>query len=279
MPYSDIQGIRVAVQGGVAVATIDIPPMNLMGADLFIALHAFTEAVAIDTAVRVVVFRSADPDFFIAHGDLESILAVPEGGPPTTSTEPDLVHEVLDRLRRIPVVTIAEIAGLARGGGSEFAVACDMRFAAKGKAVFGQPEIGLGILPGAGGTVRLMRLLGRARAAEIIFSGADFSAEEAERYGWINRALPPEELSAFVDRLASRIARFPRHVIAEIKGVLADLEPTTSQDFVREQNAFSRLMTWPESRRLMRRALVSGWQTREGEQHIGLRLTDLQDDG
>lgn len=278
MSYSDIQGIRVAVQGGVAVATIDIPPMNLMGTELFMALHAFTEAVVSDTAVRVVVFRSADPDFFVAHGDLESILSVPEG-PPATSSEPDLVHEVLDRLRRIPVVTIAEIAGFARGGGSEFALACDMRFAAKGKAVFGQPEIGLGILPGAGGTVRLLRLLGRARAAEIIFSGADFSAEEAERYGWINRALPPEELSAFVDRLAHRIARFPRHVIAEIKGVLADLDPTTAHDFVLEQNAFSRLMARPDPRTLIRRALVSGWQTREGEQHIGSRLADLQDDG
>jgi enoyl-CoA hydratase/carnithine racemase len=252
--------------------------MNLMGTELFMALHAFTEAVVSDTAVRVVVFRSADPDFFVAHGDLESILTVPEG-PPTTSTEPDLVHDVLDRLRRIPAVTIAEIAGFARGGGSEFALACDMRFAAKGKAVFGQPEIGLGILPGAGGTVRLMRLLGRARAAEIIFSGADFSAEEAERYGWINRALPPEELSAFVDRLAHRIARFPRHVIAEIKGVLADLDPTTAHDFVLEQNAFSRLMARPDPRTLIRRALVSGWQTREGEQHIGSRLADLQDDG
>jgi enoyl-CoA hydratase/carnithine racemase len=278
MSYSDIQGIRVGVQGGVAVATIDIPPMNLMGTELFMALHAFTEAVVSDTTVRVVVFRSADPDFFVAHGDLESILTVPEG-PPTTSSEPDLVHDVLDRLRRIPVVTIAEIAGLARGGGSELALACDMRFAAKGKAVFGQPEIGLGILPGAGGTVRLMRLLGRARAAEIIFSGADFSAEEAERYGWINRALPPQELSAFVDRLAHRIARFPRHVIAEIKGVLADLDPTTAHDFVIEQNAFSRLMARPDPRTLIRRALASGWQTREGEPHIGSRLADLQDDG
>lgn len=277
MPYSDIPGLRVAVHDGVAVATIDIPPMNLMGTELFMALHAFTEAVASDTAVRAVVFRSADPEFFIAHGDLESILAVSEG-PATTSTEPDLVHEVLDRLRKIPVVTIAEIAGFARGGGSEFALACDMRFAAQGKAVFGQPEIGVGILPGAGGTVRLMRLVGRARAAEIILSGADFSAEEAERYGWINRALPPEELSAFVDRLAHRIARFPRHVIAEVKGVLADLERAIANDFVLEQNAFSRLMARPEPRTLMRRALASGWQHRDGEQHIGARLAELQDD-
>ena len=177
----------------------------------------------------------------------------------------------------MPKVTIAQIEGFARGGGSELALACDMRFAAIGKAVLGQPEIGLGILPGAGGTVRLTQLVGRARAAEIIFGGEDFPAVEAARIGWVNRALPPEEIGPFVARLARRIAGFPGPAIAEIKRVLARVEDST-QDCLRiEEHAFAVLMAGPEPRPRMQQFLDQGSQTRDGERTLGADLEKLRD--
>lgn len=266
--------LRALVDGGVAFATIDAPPMNLLGPALLGALDAFTRDVAEDDRVRVVVLRSADPEFFIAHGDVEMIAALPEG-PPHFEATPNFVHRVVDRLRTLPKATIAQIEGFARGGGSEVALACDMRFAALGRAVLGQPEVGLGILPGAGGTVRLARLVGRARAAEIILAGEDFSADEAQRYGWVNRALPPDELGPFVGRLARRIAGFPLAAIAEAKAVLAEVERATSEQLVAEQNAFARLLAGPAARPRMRRFLAQGSQTRAGERTLGADLARL----
>ena len=266
--------LRVEVDGGVAVAPIDAPPMNLLGPALLGALDAFTRDVAGDDRVRVVVLRSADPEFFIAHGDVELIAALPEG-PPHLEATLNFVHRVVDRLRTLPKATIAQLEGFARGGGSEVALACDMRFAARGRAVLGQPEVGLGILPGAGGTVRLARLVGRARAAEIILGGEDFSADLAQRYGWVNRALPPDELGPFVLRLARRIAGFPLAAIAEAKAVLAEVERATSEQLVAEQNAFARLLAGPDARPRMRRFLAQGSQTREGERTLGADLARL----
>jgi len=259
--------IRVEIQGGVAWATIDFPPMNLLGGDLFGALFRLVERMEKDEDSRVLVLRSADPDFFIAHGDVETILAVSTDPVPEVNDLP-FTHQVLERLRRLPQITIAQVEGYARGGGSEVSLACDMRFAAAGKAVFGQPEVALGILPGAGGTVRLSRMLGRARATEIILGGDDFSAEEAERYGWINRALPPQELGPFVERLARRIASYPAHTLLEAKRVIQGIsDDSIERDLLEEQRAFDRLMSDPRSERVARmsRFLERGIQTREGE--------------
>jgi enoyl-CoA hydratase/carnithine racemase len=266
--------LRVEVDRGVAFATIDAPPMNLLAGPLLTALDAFTRDVAADPAVRVVVLRSADPRFFIAHADVELIAAMP---PPRIDPAPNFVHQVVDRLRTLPKATIAQIEGYARGGGSEVALACDMRFAARGRAVLGQPEVGLGILPGAGGTVRLARLVGRARAAEIVLGGEDFDAELAERYGWVNRALPPAEIGPWVARLARRIAGFPAEAIAEIKGVLAEVERAIPELLVAEQNAFARLLAGPAARERMRRFLAQGSQTPTGERSLGADLEKLHD--
>jgi enoyl-CoA hydratase/carnithine racemase len=223
-----------------------------------------------DASVRVLVLRSADPDFFIAHGDVERIARAPERAAPPPVELP-FTHRTLERLRTMPKVTIAQIEGHARGGGSEVALACDLRFAARGKAVLGQPEVALGILPGAGGTYRLTRLLGRARACEVIFSAADFSADEAERMGWINRALPPDELGPYVERLARRIASFPALALAEAKRVINAASDAVEAGLLAEQAAFERLMADPASERIprMRRFLELGCQTREGERSIG----------
>ena len=276
MAYEGYGVLRVEVEHGVAFATIDAPPMNLLGAPLLRALDEFTRAVADDPEVRVVVLRSADPRFFIAHADVEMIAALPES-PARLEAEPNFVHQVIDRLRTLPKATIAQIEGFARGGGSEVALACDMRFAARGRAVLGQPEIGLGILPGAGGTVRLARLVGRARAAEIVLGGEDFGAEEAERYGWVNRAIPPAEIGPYVTRLARRIAGFPAAAIAEIKGVLAEIERATLGQLVAEQNAFARLLSGPDTRARMRQFIAQGSQTPSGERTLGADLAKLRD--
>ena len=232
MTREDYGALRVAVEDGVAFATIDAPPMDLLGA------------------------------------------ALPQA-PARPGPEPNFVHQVIDRLRTLPKATIAQIEGMARGGGSEIALACDMRFAARGRAILGQPEVGLGILPGAGGTVRLARLVGRARAAEIILGGEDVSADEAERWGWVNRALPADEIGAFVARLARRIAGFPAESIAEVKAVLAEVDHRLSAELVAEQNALARLMAGPTARPRMRAFLAQGSQTREGERTLGADLAKL----
>lgn len=272
--------IRIEAAEGIVWATVDCPPMNLLGGALFGALGQLVERLEQDAESRVVVLRSADPDFFIAHGDVETIAQVPTD-PTPVATELPFTHQILQRLRKLPQVSIAQIEGFARGGGSEVALACDMRFAAAGKAVLGQPEVPLGILPGAGGTARLTRMVGAARAAEIVLGGDDFTAEEAARYGWINRALPPDELGPFVERLARRIASFPAHTLAEAKRTIqaiadADLE----RDLLREQQAFDQLMSDPRSERVprMRRFLERGVQTREGERTLAEACLGLGED-
>ena len=175
------------------------------------------------------------------------------------------IHALLDRLRTTPMVTIAKIAGRCRGGGSELVLACDMRFAALGKGVLCQPEVGVGIIPGAGGTVRLPQLVGRGRALEIILGCADFSAEVAERYGYINRALPANELDFFVDSLAYRIAGFPAEAIALAKESVATGETSLPDQLAREEELFLRSVHSDPAKRRMAAALDAGMQTLELE--------------
>lgn len=262
--------IHIDRQDGIAWATIDAPPMNLLGMPLLVAITGLVDALEHDQTTRVVVIRSAVPDFFIAHGDVASIAAVPHTATAEAASL-NAIHLLFERLRRLPQITIAQIEGYARGGGSEFCLACDMRFAARGKAVFGQPEIALGILPGAGGTARLTRLVGRARASEIILGGDDFHADEAERYGWVNRALPPGDLGPFVEQLAHRIASFPSLALAEAKRAIRSIADVgVEAELLIEQRAFDRLMGDPRSERTQRmeRFLSRGIQTPEGERTL-----------
>ncbi len=275
---SDAQDpLRVEIRDGIAHVTVDAPPMNLLGASIFGALHPLVEQLEQDDSTRVVVLRSADPDFFIAHGDVETIVGVPVVPAPNV-TELPFTHQILERWRKLPQITIAQVEGFARGGGSEVTLVCDMRFAATGKAVFGQPEVALGILPGAGGTARLTRLLGAARASEIILGGDDFSAEEAERYGWINRALPPAELGPFVDRLAHRIASYPKQTLRETKRTIQRISgENIERDLLTKQRAFDSLMSDPRSERVerMQRFLDRGVQTPDGERGLAFACTQL----
>ena len=157
--------------------------------------------------------------------------------------------------------TIAKIEGFCRGGGSELALACDMRFAALGKAVLGQPEVGVGIIPGGGGSTRLPRLVGRGRALEIILGCGDIPADVAERYGYVNRALPAEEIDSFVTSLAHRIATFPAEAIALAKRAVGMAEVGLEDDLVREEVLFLQSANTDAARRRMAAGLAGGMQT------------------
>jgi enoyl-CoA hydratase/carnithine racemase len=216
--------LRVAPSGaGVLSVAIDAPPMNLIGPELVRDLVTLIGELETDEVTRVIVLESADPEYFVPHVDLTKVAeytaeAAKAGGPNDAS-----LGMLFHKFSELPVVIIAKLRGRARGAGSELALACDMRFAARENAILGQPETGFGTAPGAGGLQHLGRLLGRGRAMEVILGAADFDAEQAERYGWINRALPDAELDAFVAELARRIASFPADAVRSTKRVLNDL--------------------------------------------------------
>jgi enoyl-CoA hydratase/carnithine racemase len=262
--------LQVETTDGVCVATIDAPPINVMTRELFRALAKFSEQVATDDDVRVVVFRSANPEFFIAHFDVEAILQFPVDGPAVRPEEIVGFHLMCERLRTMDKVTIVEIAGRVGGGGAELSASCDMRFGALGRMVLNQMEVPIGILPGGTGTQRIPRLVGRGRAMEIILGGVDIDAETADRWGWLNRALPPDELTPFVDALARRIARFPPAAVAKAKRSVLNAEELPFVDGLLEESyLFQQLMRTPEAAPAMRAFLDAGGQTRDGELRVG----------
>ncbi|MER5904057.1 enoyl-CoA hydratase/isomerase family protein [Streptomyces mirabilis] len=218
MAYSDYRYFRFAFDSGVAFVTLDYPPINLLDEFLSPEFDRLGRELEADESVRVVVLQSAIPEFFIAHSGLGRVGATPS----TVSHTPSfrLTQMIGERFRNMPKVSIAKIEGRARGGGSEIALAMDMRFAALGKAIFGQPEVAMGLVPGGGSTQRLPLLMGRGRALEVLLGCDDIPADLAERYGYINRALPADELTPFVEKLARRIASFPPHAIAHAKAAV-----------------------------------------------------------
>ncbi len=274
MSYDDYESLKINIDRGVAFVTIDNPPINLLNRNLFRELNRVAKEAEADEAVKVMVFDSANPDFFIAHADVAGILELPTEVPPKSDSLGP-VHKIFERYRTLPKVSIAKIEGRARGGGSEFALSLDMRFGAMGKAILSQPEVGLGILPGGSGTQRLPRLAGRGRALEIILGCEDFPAELAERYGYINRALPPEELTPFVERLAYRIASFPAEAIALAKASVNSAELPTFEGLLEEAHYFNRTLTVPASRKRMSKFMAIGGQTREVELDLGRALEQL----
>jgi enoyl-CoA hydratase/carnithine racemase len=264
MSYEDYRYLRVAVDGGICRATIDNPPINLLDANLIPELGRFALAVASDDSVRVVILDSADPDFFIAHADVTLLQAL-------TSDDTELhdelspFHALGEMFRTMPKATIAVIEGIARSGGSELALAFDMRFAALETARFAQPEVAIGIIPGGGGTQRLHRLVGRARTLEVILGCDDVDAATAEAWGYVNRALPAAELRPFVDALAARIASFPREVIARAKHAVdaAALDPGPGLNV--EDQQFREALAAPVAAERMASFLANGGQTRDVE--------------
>jgi enoyl-CoA hydratase/carnithine racemase len=196
--------------------TINHPPLNIFGPDTIPQLNEVITAIETDEEVKVVVFDSAIEGFFLTHYDflakVEDTTSLPPG---PTGLQP--LPDMLVRLSRAPVVSIASIRGRATGVGSELALACDMRFASREKAILSHFEVGAGIVPGGGPMARLPRLMGRGRALEVLLGADDIPGDLAERYGYVNRSLPDAELDDFVDALATRIASFDKRAISETK--------------------------------------------------------------
>lgn len=276
MSYNGLPGLTITVSDGVATVAIDHPPLNLMDGILLPSLRGFINRVRDDASVRTIVFESADPEFFSAHGDMHYLTdpdALPAATRSAIAAAPDaqiphginILQAMSEEVRNLPQVTIGKLAGFARGAGNEFLMYLDMRFAAIGKSGQGQSEALMGILPGGGGTVNMTRLAGRARALELILGGELVGAELAERYGLVNRALPADELDTFVDTLARRIAGLRPQVIAVIKATVNTMAPAIPLEAYTVEN--DGLMTTADSEvvELAHRLLAAGIQTREGE--------------
>src|SRR5438445_9008511 len=230
--------------------TFDHPPLNIFGPEMLPQVNEIITAIETDERVKVVVFDSAVEGFFLIHLDflakLDDLAHLPPG--------PTGLHpwpEMLVRLSRAPVVSIALIRGRATGMGSEIALACDMRFASREKAILSQFEVGAGLVPGGGPMARLARLMGRGRALEVLLSADDVSGDLAERYGYVNRSLPDADLDGFVDALAGRIASFDKHTIMDTRrlvnlaGMPPDIEIESEWDV-----CFASIMRAPAQERI-----------------------------
>jgi enoyl-CoA hydratase/carnithine racemase len=271
----DYSLLRVAVTDQVLVATIDNPPINLLSFPLMLELVDLGDRAAADQDVRVVVLRSDNADFFIAHFDVVALLAMPVDGEAVAERSLNVFHSMCERYRTMPKATIACIAGRVGGGGSELAASLDMRFGAIDRTIVNQMEVAIGILPGGGGTQRLARLVGRGRALEIILGSDDLDAVTAERWGYLNRALPADELDAFVHRLAARIASFPPSAVALAKESVLAAEPPWEAGLLHEQFLFARSMRTDAAQTRMAAFLERGGQTVAGERRVGDLCAEL----
>ncbi len=271
---ADLETLRLRREGGVLFAEISAPPMNLLGPELVRDLVSLIQRAEADDAVQVIVFKSADPDYFISHVDLTKVAEYrAEAAKLTGEASIALLFRYLSASR---LVTIAQIEGRVRAAGSEFVLGCDMRFAARESAIFCQFEPAFGQLPGGGGAQHLTRLMGRGRALEVMLSAEDYDAELAERYGWINRALPADELSDFVSSLAERIAGFPAAAHALVKERVNAIALAPVEDFRHDSDLFGEGVRTPEAQRRIAEAMEHGLQTREAELALARMLGELE---
>lgn len=257
MEYKDYIALKIKVDQGVAFVTIDNGDVNLMDLALLTDLQRFYTDVLKDDDVRVIVLQSANPDFFIAHYDVSLINA-----------PPDLKSwkEYLWTFRESSKITVAKIEGRIGGGGNEFTLFFDMRFGAIGKAIFHQAEAFLGIIAGGGGVVFGAKRMGRARALETQLGCYSYSARLAEKYGWINRALPADEIGSFIEKLAYRMAMIPPETVKLIKKVMiATEELPLMEALIKESVLFGEAANLPESKQRMSMFVNSGGQSKESE--------------
>ena len=272
---NDFTVMTVALNDGVVDAVIDNPPINLITRDLYRDLTQLVQAVDDEPDARVLVLRSANPDFFIAHYDVELILTFPIDDPPQRSTELNPFHQLCERLRTMPIPTICEIGGRVGGGGGELAASCDMRFGALGRTILCQMEVPLGILPGGTGTQRLPRLVGRGRAMEIVLAGDDIDAETLATWGWLNRALEPDGLRQHVGALAARLASMPPDAVSRAKASVLAATPDPTPGLLQEAYLFQETLRTGDAQTRMRNFLERGGQTVEGEKRVGALGAEL----
>ncbi|WP_439383970.1 enoyl-CoA hydratase/isomerase family protein [Amycolatopsis lexingtonensis] len=259
--------LHVTIDDGVAWIALDNPPVNVLGGTLIRELHEVLGTLRDDRRVRVIVFSSANPEFFLAHVDihildeLEQLREIADRNP-----DANLFQGVGELLRHQPQVTIVKLAGKARAGGAEFVAAADLTFAARETAGLGQTEVLMGIVPGGGGTQYLRDRVGRNRALELLLTADLVDADTAAAYGWINRAVPAAELDAVVDQVAKKIAALSPELIAAAKRLVppADL----ADGLKAEHDAWAELVSGPRPAQLMARALEQGVQTPDGERDL-----------
>ena len=252
--------------------TFSNPPINMFVPTTIVELGTLLTDLETDPSVKVVVFQSANPDFFIAHLDVSKAAERPE--------VLGIWRDFVLRLSSTPVVSIAKIPGRTRGIGNEFVLACDMRFASRQSALFGNPEIGVGLVPGGGALEWLPRLVGRSRALEIVLSGDDFDADIAERYGWVNRTLHDDDLDSFVDRLVQRLASFDREALAAAKAQLNRFGMPTATELQSSNDMFLSTLALPgaQARRARVRSIGYGLPS-DFELNFGRHLPALGRDG
>jgi enoyl-CoA hydratase/carnithine racemase len=255
--------------------TFEIPPVNIFGPKETLLLREIIAEIEQDEQLKVVVFDSAVDGFFLTHYDflapLEESMSIP-AGPTGLQALPDM----LVRLSRAPVVSIALIRGRATGVGSELALASDMRFASREKAILSQWEVGAGLVPGGGPMARLPRLMGRGRALEVLLGAEDINGDLAERYGYVNRALPDADLDGFVDALAMRIASFDKEAIAATKGLVdvASLPPDC--EIKPEWDAFIASLERPASQNRIKALMARGFhRAGDVENRLGFHVGQL----
>ena len=236
----------------------DYPPFNVIDANMFQGLQELLARMDVSPNLRVMVFESANPEFYLSHFDLTG-----KTGNITAAVGPSglpILTDTFVRLTKSPVTTIAKIRGCVRGASSEFVLACDMRFASRENTLLGQPEVGVGLHPGGGGTERLPHLVGRGRALEIILGANDFDGDTAERYGYVNRALPDAELERFVDTLARRIASFDRRAIAAAKRLVNQVSLPSTDRLLDALTSFQAALMWTETQQRIEALLKRGLQ-------------------
>jgi enoyl-CoA hydratase/carnithine racemase len=238
--------------------TFDLPPLNIFGPAHIPQLEEIVSSLETDDRVKVVVFDSAVDGFFLTHYDflakLEDSTKYPAGA---TGLQP--LPDMLARLSRAAVVSISLIRGRATGVGSELALASDMRFASREKAILSQWEVGAGLVPGGGPMARLPRLIGRGRALEILLGADDVDGDLAERYGYVNRSIKDAELDEFVDRLARRIAGFDKKAIAATKHLVNIASLPADAEIAPEWEAFLASLARPESQERLRKLMDRGF--------------------
>jgi enoyl-CoA hydratase/carnithine racemase len=270
----DLQTLDVRVERRVATVTIDNGPINLMDEGLLRELDQLVRWLSKQgDSVRVVIFQSAVPGFFLAHLDVGLIQAIVDDPDPGPALE--AFQGLVARYSQLDQVTIAKVAGRVGGGGNEFLLNLDLRFAVRGSAVFNQFETGLGLIPAGSGSQHLPRLLGRGRALEVILGHDDFDADIAEHYGWVNRALDEKSIDGFIDRLASRIAIQPLWLLAAAKQAADALLPSFQHGLELEREVSRAALAAPESRALMADFLARGGQTESGERRLGELVGEL----
>jgi len=259
-------------------ASFEHPPINLIDPQTIVELDALVSRLESDPEVRVIVFDSTNIEFYLAHYDVlvdKAVSAAMKPGPTGLYPWPD----VLVRLSRAPVVSVASLRGRARGAGSEFALACDVRFGSRERCILGQFEVGVGAVPGGGPMARLSRLVGRGRALEILLGADDFPGDLAERYGYINRAVPDRDLDDFVDAFARRLANFDKRAIVETKRCVDKPTLPDLSEFEMGMQAYFVSAQRPETGRRLQQLVATGLQQNGAvELNLGKQIAENSND-